>query len=90
MTTSTSRAVEPDGGVGSELADGGQALGVAAGADDRAGTQSLGDLHGHPARASGSTQNQHGLTGLKIDALAKGYPRGHHGIHRRGHQDGIG
>ena len=78
MTTSTSAAAstelsggvraiaETHDGVGAEFGEFSQSLRIASGGDDVTCAQPLGDLHGHLAGATRSTENQHRLAGLKV------------------------
>jgi hypothetical protein len=81
---------ELNDGVGAQLGKGREPRSVASGSDDMAGAKVFGDLHGHATRASGCAEDQHRLAGFEVDAPPKGDPRGHDGVHRRGHQDGVG
>jgi hypothetical protein len=81
---------ELNDGVGAQLGKGRKPRSFASGSDDMAGAKVFGDLHGHATRASGCAEDQHRLAGFEVDAPPKGDPRGHDGVHRRGHQDGVG
>ena len=71
---------------GTEL---GETVGVAAGADDPAGTEMLGHLDRHGTRVAGGTQHEDRLAGLEGNATAQGDPGRHGRVHGCGHLDHV-
>ena len=103
MTTSTSAAAAPScrsttlGSPRSETTSSAPSVAasarpvlVATGADDLGRAKVFGDLHGHQAGAPGGAEDEHALTGAKIEAFPQGDPGGHAGVHTGGDQQRVG